>query len=304
MRNKQDIREQLNLRFIKPFDDNGFVSLRSSRPIIEVFSSPPSTKLFFPPSLNGSANAPLWARALPHLPPSETKVIELEHTSNGLHIFDSGTSQNRLGRHQSSHMTSTATPQNSTQATNTAAHSYASAASASKKPANPNTVVASGSTPAPVVVGSSAKSASPANGRPAIPPAVPVVHGSVNGGAADHARKPSVTISANGPPSYGANGGPVGSSKSAIQFGFRDSPVVSHSTPQPGAASPIPIPGTGHARVASPAHSPSPIPQPAASGGRPPAGLQSGDVKPSFGSFNNDPEVCLGLHSLFLDFFF
>lgn len=187
-------------------------------------------------------------------------------------------------------MTSTATPQNSTQATNTAAHSYASAASASKKPANPNTVVASGSTPAPVVVGSSAKSASPANGRPAIPPAVPVVHGSVNGGTADHARKPSVTISANGPPSYGANGGPVGSSKSAIQFGFRDSPVVSHSTPQPGAASPIPIPGTGHARVASPAHSPSPIPQPAASGGRPPAGLQSGDVKPSFGSFNNDPE--------------
>ncbi|CAI4211834.1 unnamed protein product [Parascedosporium putredinis] len=94
-------------------------------------------------------------------------------------------------------MTSTATPQNSTQATNTAAHSYASAASASKKPANPNTVVASGSTPAPVVVGSSAKSASPANGRPAIPPAVPVVHGSVNGGTADHARKPSVTISAN-----------------------------------------------------------------------------------------------------------
>ena len=196
-------------------------------------------------------------------------------------------------------MTSTATPQNSTQATNTAAPSYASAASASKKPAaGPNTLVASGSHPAPVVVGSSATSnakpasASPANGRPTIPPAVPVVHGSsaVNGGAADHARKPSVTISANGPPSYGANGGPVGGPKN-IQFGFRDSPVVSHSTPQLGASSPIPIPGSGNPRVASPAQSPSPIPQPAASGGRPPAGLQSGDVKPSFGSFNNDPEV-------------
>ncbi|PKS06799.1 hypothetical protein jhhlp_006874 [Lomentospora prolificans] len=194
-------------------------------------------------------------------------------------------------------MTSTATPQNSTQATNTAAPSYASAASASKKPAaGPNTLVASGSNPVPVVVGSSATSsakpasASPANGRPTIAPAIPVVHGAVNGGAADHVRKPSVTISANGPPSYGANGGPIGSSKSNIQFGFRDSPVVSHSTPQPGASSPIPIPGSGNPRVASPAQSPSPIPQPAASGGRPPAGLQSGDVKPSFGSFNNDPE--------------
>jgi translation initiation factor 4G len=203
-------------------------------------------------------------------------------------------------------MTSTAIPQNSTQATNTAAPSYASAASASKKPvAGHNTVVASGSYQAPAVVGSSATanaksvSVSPVNGRPTIPPAVPALHGpsAVNGGAADHARKPSVTISANGPLSYGANGGPVGS-KSSIQFGFRDSPVVSHSTPQLGASSPIPIPGSGNPRVASPAHSPSPIPQPAASGGRPPAGLQSGDAKPSFGSFNNDPEVLFSLSPL------
>lgn len=202
-------------------------------------------------------------------------------------------------------MTSTANPQDPTQAPNTAAPSYASAASAPKKPGttSPNSVVASGSHAPSVVVGSSASgppsgqakpaSVSPANGRPSIPPALPVVHGSsgANGGAGDHARKPSVTISANGPPSYGANGGPVGNSKSSIQFGFKDSPGVSHSTPQPGAASPIPIPGSGQARVASPAQSPSPIPQPTASGGRPPSGLQQSDGKPSFGSFNNDPEV-------------
>lgn len=206
------------------------------------------------------------------------------------------------------HMTSTANSQNPTQAPTTAAPSYASAASAPKKPGSPgpNSVVASGSNPPSVVVGSSASgppsgqakpaSTSPANGRTSVPPALPVVHGSssANGGAGEHARKPSVTISANGPQSYGANGGSVGNPKSSIQFGFKDSPGVSHSTPQPGAASPIPIPGSGHARVASPAQSPSPIPQPTASGGRPPSGLQSGDGKPSFGSFNNDPEVsCL-----------
>lgn len=205
-------------------------------------------------------------------------------------------------------MTSTANSQNPTQAPTTAAPSYASAASAPKKPGSPgpNSVVASGSNPPSVVVGSSASgppsgqakpaSTSPANGRTSVPPALPVVHGSssANGGAGEHARKPSVTISANGPQSYGANGGSVGNPKSSIQFGFKDSPGVSHSTPQPGAASPIPIPGSGHARVASPAQSPSPIPQPTASGGRPPSGLQSGDGKPSFGSFNNDPEVsCL-----------
>ncbi|SPO00559.1 related to translation initiation factor eIF-4F [Cephalotrichum gorgonifer] len=194
-------------------------------------------------------------------------------------------------------MTSTANPQNPTQAPNPAAPSYASAASAPKKPGTgPNTIVASGSNP-PAVVASSAPpktaSVSPANGRPSIPPALPVVQGSssANGGAGDHARKPSVTISANGPQSYGANGGPVGNSKSSIQFGFKDSPGVTHSSPQTGGASPIPIPGSGTVRVASPAQSPSPIPQPTASGGRPPSGLQqTGDVKPSFGSFNNDPE--------------
>lgn len=209
-------------------------------------------------------------------------------------------------------MTSTANPQNPNQAPNSAAPSYASAASASKSSGNGATnIVASGSHPPSVVVGSSGNgpssgqpktaSVSPANGRTSVPPALPVVHGSssANGGAGDHARKPSVTISANGPPSYSANGGPVGNSKSSIQFGFNDSPGVSHSTPQTGSASPVPIPGTGHARVASPAQSPSPIPQPTASGGRPPSGLQqSGDVKPSFGSFNNDPEVTI--HPLIL----
>lgn len=178
----------------------------------------------------------------------------------------------------------------------TAVPSYASAAGASKKPAS-TPVIATGTNPPPVVVGSSAPSAphhgksssvSPVNGRLSIPPAVPaVVHGSsnLNGGSAGHSRKSSVTISATVPNSYAANGGP----KSGIQFGgFADSPAVVHSTPQPVASAPIPIPGSNHA-IPSPAHSPSPIPQPSASGGKPPTVPADGGMK--FGSFGGDGDV-------------
>lgn len=180
----------------------------------------------------------------------------------------------------------------------TAAPSYASAAGASQKPAS-TPVIATGTNPPSVVVGSSAPSAphhgksssvSPVNGRPAIPPAVPaVVHGSssLNGGAPAHSRKSSVTISAAGPNSYAANG----SSKPGIQFGFSDSPAVAHSTPQPSSSAPIPIPGSNH-RIPSPAHSPSPIPQPSASGGKPPTVPADGGMK--FGSFGGDGEVSSG----------
>ncbi|OAA36957.1 MIF4-like, type 1/2/3 [Beauveria brongniartii RCEF 3172] len=88
-----------------------------------------------------------------------------------------------------------------------------------------------------------------------------------------------------------ANGGPsapAGSVKSNIQFGF-DSPSVAHSTPQAGNAAPIPIPaGSNAGRVPSPAHSPSPIPQPSASGGRPPS-MQAGSQM-TFGSLGSDSE--------------
>ncbi|KAL0930786.1 eukaryotic translation initiation factor subunit [Colletotrichum truncatum] len=194
-------------------------------------------------------------------------------------------------------MTSTASPQsnpapNSSAATS--APSYASAAGANKKQAS-TPLIATGSNPPVVVGGSSAQNAkpsapSPVNGRPPITPAVPaapaVAHGSsnMNGNAADHSRKSSVTLSANGPNSFAPNGGPVGGSKPGIQFGY-NSPAVAHSTPQSTAA-PIPIPGTNQ-RVPSPAHSPSPIPQPSASGGRPPSGMAPSGAM-TFGSLGSD----------------
>ncbi|KAM5382640.1 hypothetical protein ACJZ2D_002430 [Fusarium nematophilum] len=206
-------------------------------------------------------------------------------------------------------MTSPANQQNPIPATNTtatSATSYASAAGAPKKPAQ-TPIVATGSHP-PVVVGASSSStqnakgasSSPVNGKPAVTPAVPaVVRGSANLNGSDHSRKSSVTMAANGPNSFVANGGPVGGAKSGIQFGF-DSPAMAHSTPQTGSAAPIPIPG-GNARVPSPAHSPSPIPQPSASGGRPPSGLQQASGQMTFGSLGSDGEVSLTLLILFLD---
>ncbi|TLD34097.1 hypothetical protein PspLS_00496 [Pyricularia sp. CBS 133598] len=186
-------------------------------------------------------------------------------------------------------MTSPASTQDQNPAQNpsaSSATSYASAAGAAKKPSS-TPLSAQGSNPPPVVVGSSAPgnpqhgnkpAASPVNGRPAITPAIPAVAGATNG----HDRKTSVTIS--------ANGGPVGGPKGNIQFGYKESPGIVHSTPQQGTTAPIPIPGN-NARVPSPAHSPSPIPQPSASGGRPPSMMaQDGGPSMKFGSLGGDGE--------------
>lgn len=201
-------------------------------------------------------------------------------------------------------MTSPANQQNPIPATNTPANSapsYASAAGApSKKPAQQAPLVATGSQPSVAAAASSSPaqnakgaSSSPVNGKPAVTPAVPAVargSTSVNGAAVDHSRKSSVTMAANAPSSF-ANGGPVGGAKGpAIQFGY-NSPAPTHSTPQGGAAAPIPIPGAGNARVPSPAHSPSPIPQPSASGGRPPSSLQQPTGQMTFGSLGSDGDV-------------
>ena len=159
----------------------------------------------------------------------------------------------------------------------------------------------------PSVVESSASSAQnapaaspalPLNGKTASTQPTPaVVRGSSAAVNGDHdARQSSVNMAAN-PPNTVANGGPVGGaagangSKSGIQFGF-DSPAQAHSTPQSGAAAPIPIPGGNNARVPSPAHSPSPIPQPAASGGRPPS-MQQPSGQMTFGSLGSDGEVSI-----------
>jgi translation initiation factor 4G len=143
---------------------------------------------------------------------------------------------------------------------------------------------------APVQQHGKTNSISPVNGRAPIPPAVPAVaapaiaHSSavINGGSTDHSRKSSVTI---------PNGGPVGGSKGAIQFGsITDSPAASHSTPQIShlaAAAPMAIPNP---RVISPAQSPSPIPQPNASGGPLPSVLAQGN-NVTFGSLGGDGDV-------------
>ncbi|KAI1432294.1 hypothetical protein GGR50DRAFT_616112 [Xylaria sp. CBS 124048] len=196
-------------------------------------------------------------------------------------------------------MTSTASQQPANPASNNtaapAATSYASAAGAPKKPSS-TPVVATGSNP-PVVAGGSsapppnhAKSspAPPMNGRPNITPAVPTVaHGtSTINGQNDHIRKSSVTMSMNGPNSYAANGGSA-AVKPDIQFCCQESPAPSHSIPQYPSA-PVPIPGTGGRGVTEPRHSPSPIPQPSASGGRPPSGAPPSNSMLSFGSLENE----------------
>ncbi|KAI1854806.1 hypothetical protein JX266_000924 [Neoarthrinium moseri] len=179
-------------------------------------------------------------------------------------------------------MTSTANQQTPSPAPNASTTSYASAAGAQKKQSTP--LVATGTNAPLVATGSSqhakSNSVSPVNGRNPIMPAVPAVaHGTSNG--ENHARKPSVTMSATGPNSYSANNG--GAAGPKIQFGFNPSPAVSHSTPQ-GASAPIPIPNSNNQRVPSPQNSPSPIPQPSASGGRPPSSAQPGGAV-TFGSF-------------------
>ncbi|ETR98443.1 hypothetical protein M419DRAFT_88939 [Trichoderma reesei RUT C-30] len=198
-------------------------------------------------------------------------------------------------------MTSPANQQTPIPATTTnapTAPSYASAAGAPKKPAQAP-VVASGSN-APLVVGSSAPTASaqnakaasspsPVNGKQPVPPAVPTVaRSSFNGSGPDHFRKGSVTMAANGPSGFVPNGGSIAGAKSGIQFGY-DSPAMGHSTPHVGHSAPIPVPdANNHHRVPSPAHSPAPIPQPSASGGRPPSSLQQPTNQMTFGSLGSD----------------
>ncbi|KAI9732233.1 MAG: hypothetical protein M1818_007552 [Claussenomyces sp. TS43310] len=205
-------------------------------------------------------------------------------------------------------MTSVSQPtQIPSQASNTvsATQSAQSYASATKKAVSSPLVATSSSTSSPALaVGGSApvqhaksSSISPVNGRAAITPAVPAVNTTpaiansnpTNGSSADHSRKSSVNFSTNG--GYIPNGGPVGGQKPGIQFGsITDSPAASHSTPQaPHSTASAPISIPGNPRVTSPAQSPSPIPQPAASGGgRPPTGLQSNGM--TFGSLGGDGE--------------
>lgn len=150
--------------------------------------------------------------------------------------------------------------------TATARSSYA------KKVSSPP--IASSAAP-PVAVGGPQ---SAQNGSTPIKPAVPamgptIVNSSAANGAAsqgDHSRKSSVTISAAGTSGYIPNGGPVPNSRapSNLTFGsLAGSPALSHATPHPQGQNLNPQ--APNPRVASPAHSPSPIPTPISSGGKP-----------------------------------
>ncbi|KAJ5227165.1 uncharacterized protein N7469_007171 [Penicillium citrinum] len=186
--------------------------------------------------------------------------------------------------------------------TSASARSYANAAT--KKSATDATA-------APVTVGGSAQhgkstsSASPVNGNPmqtqqsqqANTSGVTIVNGAPTAPAAaassapqgDHSRKPSVTITSAGTSGYMPNGGSA-SRPQSLQFGFanpQSSPnmgnpaVLANNQSQPGLGAPSTNP-----RVTSPQTSPSPIPQPASSGGRPPPSTYQGQGNvPNFGSF-------------------
>lgn len=113
-------------------------------------------------------------------------------------------------------------------------------------------------------------SVSPVNGKNPIQPAVPTMAPIVNGAPSqgDHARKSSVTISAAGTSGNIPNGGPVASrAPQGLTFGaMSGSPAPAHAAPHHPQGASL-NPQAQNPRIASPAHSPSPIPQ--YSGGKP-----------------------------------
>lgn len=126
----------------------------------------------------------------------------------------------------------------------------------------------------------------------------PTVHTSTT---ADHTRKQSVTISSAGTTGFIPNGGPAGNpNRNSIQFGSVDQQNL--PPPPPSSSSPAMDASAGsvsqqshggnlnvaqpmNPRITSPSTSPSPIPQPASSGGRPPSIYQAPGNAPNFGSF-------------------
>ncbi|KAJ5133521.1 hypothetical protein N7526_004886 [Penicillium atrosanguineum] len=162
----------------------------------------------------------------------------------------------------------------------------ATASAPSRSYANATKKSATDSIAAPVTVGGSAQhgkstSVSPVNGKPMqnqqtqqAASGVTIVNGAPTAPAAsqgDHSRKPSVTITSAGTSGYIPNGGPA-SRPNSLQFGFANqqsspnmgNPALASSQSQSGLNAP-----SANPRVTSPQTSPSPIPQPASSGGRP-----------------------------------
>ena len=211
---------------------------------------------------------------------------------------------------------------NATSASNPSVSSsspLAATAPAARSYANATKKSTTDSSAAPVTVGGSAQhgksaSATPVNGKPMqnqssqpqVQSGVTIVNGAPTAPAAaqnDHSRKPSVTITSAGASGYMPNGGPA-SRPNSLQFGFanqQSSPnmgnpaVLASNQAQAGLGAP-----SANPRVTSPQTSPSPIPQPASSGGRPPPSTyQAQGNVPNFGSFgentgdNNVSEILL-----------
>jgi translation initiation factor 4G len=171
---------------------------------------------------------------------------------------------------------STATPANNSSAGSSANVAAGSAqptarssyANATQKNSSP-TIASSGAPP--VAVGGSqgaqhgkSSSVSPVNGSNSIKPAIPTMPAIVSGGPngnGDHSRKPSVQIKQT-PPTNVTSGPPSG-----IKFGsLAPSPAPAHASPVVQGNLNI---QAQNPRVASPAHSPSPIPTPISGGPKP-----------------------------------
>lgn len=215
----------------------------------------------------------------------------------------SNASQTAAQAHPQSGPTSGKTPPQVAGTAPAAARSYASV---SKKQYSPT---ASNISSSPVAVGGSGASQhgrlDSLNNKGVIPPAVPsvgpptIINGNTTispiSGPNDHSRKSSVTISAAGASGYMPNGGPVAGKQaggSNIQFGSivaGGSPAMANSTPQLNPSSnSLAVHTPSNPRITSPQTSPSPIPQPPASGGRPPSSLQGQGNALSFGSLGGE----------------
>lgn len=153
------------------------------------------------------------------------------------------------------------------------------------------TKTASSTPPAAAGASSNAKSTeSPVNGSgPTAQGGSQPAQNGVSSGApssSEHGRKPSMVISATGSSGYTQNGGPVGQTgRPPINFGSMNAEGAQASAAQQSQAASAPPQQEGN-RVIEPEHSPSPIPQPTASGGRPPSIAQGNGL--SFGSMGGD----------------
>ncbi|KAL4923074.1 putative eukaryotic translation initiation factor subunit eIF-4F [Aspergillus undulatus] len=157
-------------------------------------------------------------------------------------------------------------------------------ANATKKSATDSTAAAS------VTVGGSSQhgksTSTSVSGKPMQQfPNPTIVNGAPAAGQGDHAKKPSVTISAE----YTSTNRAPTSRPNSLQFGFQPqqsspnmgNPATLANQPQAG----LGVTPPANPRATSPQTSPAPIPQPASSGGRPPPSSFGAQV--NFGSLGN-----------------